>query len=76
MTVRIIKTQGVSEKDMKKVIKEVQMLSILGHESFPKFHDTFKDDKNFYIVTEYKAAGLTVSDIIRLSEKTGDIDEG
>ena len=71
--VKTIAKENLSQKNLKNLICEIQVLAKLDHPNIVKYYETYDDDKNFHLVMELCEGGELFERIVknkRLSEKT------
>ena len=70
--VKTIAKENLSQKNLKNLISEIQVLSKLDHPNIVKYYETYDDDKNFHLIMELCEGGELFDRIAknkRLSEK-------
>ena len=70
--VKTIAKENLSQKNLKNLICEIQVLAKLDHPNIVKYYETYDDDKNFHLVMELCEGGELFERIVknkRLSEK-------
>ena len=69
--IKSIKKIRLTEKDLMKLLREVDILSSLNHQYVIKFHETFQDNQYFHIVMDLCSG----KELLELIEKGGQIKE-
>jgi calcium-dependent protein kinase len=63
--VKIIFKDNATEEELKRILREVEILKRLDHPNIIKVHEFFQDDKHFFIVTELCNGGELFDRIIK-----------
>jgi calcium-dependent protein kinase len=69
--IKSIKKSKLTEKDLMKLFREVDILSSLNHQNIIKFHETYQDSQYFHIVMDLCSG----KELLELIEKGGHLSE-
>jgi calcium-dependent protein kinase len=61
--VKILKKDQLNEKEVDRILHEIEILKKLDHPNILKLYEFYEDTKRFYLVTEYCSGGELFEEI-------------